>query len=736
MSSEPSVLSAREMSASTGAVDAPPLVHLRSGGVSVVLDLRDGTLPRILHWGADLGDLDGPTLGLLAKATTELIGGSNPDVPVMPSILPEQALGWTGTPGLAGHRDGIDFAPLFSVTSAVVESSLEAEPNGSTRLIATAVDDAISLGLIIEIELTASGLLRTRATLTNHGEHYTLDALTPQLPVPIEATEILDFAGRHARERSPQRRAFTMGTHLREGRHGRTGLDATLLIAAGSTGFGFRSGAVWAVHTAWSGNHRTFAERTHLGSAVLGGGELLLAGEVVLGREQSYSSPWLYGSYGTGLDAVSSRFHRWMRARPRHPHSARPVVLNTWEAVYFDQDLPTLSALADAAAAVGVERFVLDDGWFLGRHDDRAGLGDWVVDPTTWPEGLGPLASHVHGLGMQFGLWFEPEMVNPDSELARAHPEWILSTPHRTPMLSRGQLVLDLTHDGAFEHVSGQISTLVDELGIDFIKWDHNRDLLDPGHLPAGGARVHEQTRAVYRMLELLHERHPRLEIESCSSGGGRADLGILEYTERIWASDSIDALERQGIQRWTSSLLPLELLGSHIGGPVSHTTGRTHSLAFRAGTALFGSLGIEWDISKLSARDSEALRSWIALYKREREMLHSGELVRVEHPDPAVLVHGVVANDRSRALFAFVAVDTSMWSPRGRARLDGLDPSAKYRVSPVSPGGAAEKHWGAPRPAWWEGVTLPGSVLMTVGLTLPQLDPEELQLVLLERMG
>jgi alpha-galactosidase len=383
----------------TAGVDAPPLVHLRASGVSVLLDLRERTLPSILHWGADLGDLDDATLDLLARATTELIAGSNPDVPVVPSLLPEQALGWTGTPGLVGHRDGIDFAPLFTISSARVEShppigsdsdaEADAGVDGGARLVVTAVDDAISLELFIEVELTASGLLRTRATLTNHGERYTVDALTPQLPVPMEAAEILDFAGRHTRERSPQRRAFTMGTHLREGRHGRTGLDATLLIAAGSAGFGFRSGAVWAVHTAWSGNHRTFAERTHLGSAVLGGGELLLAGEVQLETGQQYTSPWLYGSYGVGLDAVSARFHQWMRARARHPRSARPVVLNTWEAVYFDQDLPTLTRLADAAAGVGVERFVLDDGWFLGRHHDRAGLGDWVVDPMTWPEGLG-----------------------------------------------------------------------------------------------------------------------------------------------------------------------------------------------------------------------------------------------------------------------------------------------------------------------------------------------------------
>lgn len=706
----------------------PALVQLRAGGVAVVVDLRGDTLPRILHWGEDLGPLVIAELSALADATTELIAGSNPDIPVVPSVLPEQALGWTGTPGLSGHRDGADFAPLFRVTA------VERDP-ASTRLLVRAVDHALELGLEIEIQLLQTGLLRMRASVRNNGARYTVDALTPQLPVPMQAEEILDFAGRHTRERSPQRRPFTMGTHLREGRHGRTGLDASLLLIAGSAGFGFRSGEAWAVHTAWSGNHRMIAERTHLGSAVLGGGELLLAGETVLERGESYASPWLYGSYGRGIDAISARLHGWLRSRPQHPRSPRPVVLNTWEAVYFDHDLHTLRALADAAAEVGVERFVLDDGWFLGRHHDRAGLGDWLVDPVTWPGGLLPLADHVHGRGLQFGLWFEPEMVNPDSNLAREHPDWILATPARQPLLSRGQLALDLSHPDAYAQTIERISALVEELHIDFIKWDHNRDLVDPGHLPSGAARVHEQTLAVYRMLAELHERHPGLEIESCSSGGGRADLGILEHTDRIWTSDSIDALERQGIQRWTSALLPLELLGAHIGGPVSHTTGRAHSLAFRAGTALFGSLGIEWDISALSGEDRDALRNWIALYKRERGMLHTGELVRVDHPDPAVLVHGVVAIDRSRALFAFVAIASTVWAPRGRVRLAGLDPESSYRVTPIDPGGGRERHWQAPVPSWWGGVELSGAVLMTVGLTLPHLDPEELQLVLLEQV-
>jgi alpha-galactosidase len=237
-------------------------------------------------------------------------------------------------------------------------------------------------------------------------------------------------------------------------------------------------------------------------------------------------------------------------------------VLNTWEAVYFDHDLARLTSLADTAAAIGVERFVLDDGWFRHRRDDSAGLGDWYVDETVWPDGLSPLIKHVRALGMEFGLWFEPEMANPDSDLVRDHPDWVLAAAGRWPTLSRNQLVVDVAHPDAYQYLLERLDKLVSELGIAYLKWDHNRDLIEAVH--AGVAGVHAQTAAVYRLLDELRERHPELEIESCSSGGARVDLGILERTDRVWASDTNDPVERQQIQRWTSALIPLELIGAH----------------------------------------------------------------------------------------------------------------------------------------------------------------------------
>jgi alpha-galactosidase len=248
---------------------------------------------------------------------------------------------------------------------------------------------------------------------------------------------------------------------------------------------------------------------------------------------------------------------------------------------------------------------------------------------------------------------------------------------------------------------------------------------------------VHAQTVAVYRLLDELRGRHPGVEIESCSSGGLRVDLEILERTDRVWGSDVIDPLERQQIQRWTGQLLPPELVGSHVGAPRAHTTGRVHDLAFRAGTALFGSFGVEWDLRAASAAERAELASWVALYKEVRELLHTGEVVRAPQHDPSFAVHGVVAADRAEALFALVQLATPETSVPGAVRLPGLDPARRYRVRPQPPGDLpAALHWFTPPPWLAEGVTLPGSVLAHAGLRAPALHPERLLLIRAEAVG
>jgi len=610
------------------------VVALRGGAVSLALDASGPGLPRVLHWGAHLGAADPEGIRLAAGRP---VAHAALDVPVAPSLVPEPAAGWRGRPGLAGWSPADPAAPSRAFRLQGVEGG-------------TFHATAQGLALRTQVELDDHGVVKLRHRLTATDQPFALGELGLVLPLPPPATEVLDLSGHWCRERSPQRRALTLGTWLREQRRGRTGFDAPLLLVAGTPGFGFRSGEVWGVHLGWSGDSRWWAERLPDANATLGAAELLQPGELTLQPGDSYETPWLYAVWSDrGLDGLSAALHRHIRARPSHPRTPRPVVLNTWEAVYFDHRLDRLTELAETAAELGVERFVLDDGWFRHRRDDTAGLGDWYVDADVWPDGLHPLIERVRGLGMRFGLWVEPEMVNPDSDLYRAHPDWVLGAA-RLPPTWRHQQVLNLAHPDAYAYILGRLDALLTEYDIAYLKWDHNRDVVD--------APVHAQTLAVYRLLDELRARHPGVEIESCASGGARVDLGILARTDRVWGSDSNDALERQHIQRWTALLLPGELIGAHVGPPTAHTSGRTQALSFRLATALFGHFGLEWDVTGAPEAERAQLAEAIALYKRLRGLLHSGELVRADHPDPAALVHGVVGD--GEAVFAYVQLTSS----------------------------------------------------------------------------
>ena len=447
------------------------------------------------------------------------------------------------------------------------------------------------------------------------------------LPIADHLTESLDFTGRHERERTPQRRPVTDGLWLREGRGGRPGLDGTGMIVVGTPGFNTTAGEVVAVHVAWSGNTVLRIERDSSTGATIGGGELLLPGEMVLGPGDSYTTPWVFFATGDdGLDDIAASWHEWQRSLPAHP-PVQPVIFNVWEAVYFDHDLARLQAIADRAARVGVELFVLDVGWFRKRRDVTSGLGDWWIDKTVWPDGLTPLIDHVHRLGMGFGIWFEPEMVNPDSDLLREHPDWLLAAgPHRAPELHRHQQALDLTRPEVWTFLYERMTAILETHPIDFVKWDHNRDLLEAGSLARHGApAIHQQTQAFYRLLDALRDRFPAVAWESCAAGGGRVDFGVLERVQRVWTSDMTDALARQTIQRWSAQLVAPEYLGAHVSAPTSHATGRTLDLDFRCATALFGSFGVEWDLSQAADEELDRLAAWVARYRQLRGALALG---------------------------------------------------------------------------------------------------------------
>jgi len=695
----------------------PILKHIGDSRQSVVCDVSGG-VPAIIYWGAALNAVSLANLDAIATATARPSMPGVTDAINAISLVPCHGDGATMRPGIGGHRPGgRHWAPRFSFVSCEVVDQ---------QLISIARDDVAQLELETKLVCSAWGTLHATAMLRNIGEsRYLLTDLTITLPIAESAAQLLTFSGRWAREAQLHRRDFFDGAWTAENRTGRTSHEHLPLIFATERFADEWNGQVWGAHLAWSGNSVLLAEVLPDGRKYLQLGELLHAGELCLEPGESYATPEVIGVWsGDGLNSATHSLHRNVRSRSHHPTVLRPrkVMLNTWEAVYFDHDLTRLCALADAAANVGVERFVLDDGWFGSRRNDKSGLGDWFVSPDVYPNGLAPLISHVHKLGMDFGIWLEPEMVNPDSDLFRAHPEWVLMSPGYEPVLARNQLVLNLAHPDAYAHIYRQLDALLSENDIAYVKWDMNR-----AHVHAtgsdGAAGTHNQTRAVYQLIDQLRAAHPNVEIESCASGGGRIDHEILRRTERVWTSDCNDALERQIIQRGTSMLVPLEVMGAHIGPPTAHTTGRRQSLSFRGATAMFGHMGIEWNLLTLRDDQQIQLRHIIDLYKQHRELLHSGDFVRYDvTSDNSAVAHGVISTDKRKALLSFAQLTTSQGLVSSMWKIHGLLSDVKYTVTYV-PLGDSREH---------ASLTMTGDQLGRVGIQPPMLFPESAVLIYL----
>ena len=685
--------------------------HLSNGGVDIYLEVIDGALA-IRYWGKSVhGD---PAKISFARS----IPNSDFDEIATPGVMREHSRGWLGYPTIAGHRDGKSWSTKFEVKE--LKSSKES-------FTATLKDDSASLQLSISLRLDQYGAARIGYQLTNLGERYTLNELAYWLPLSDKAVESLDFVGRWSKERTPQRKSIDIGRWVRESNEGRSGHNFTIGEIALTHETNFGSGEAWSVALAWSGDTRYYIEKNYEGVKSIGTSEVLAPGEIILERNESYTSPEIIACYSNqGLDGVAKVFHSHLRSRTHHPKKARPVTLNMWEAIYFEHNEERVKALVDVAAQVGVERVVLDDGWFGSRRNDRSGLGDWQVSKDVWPSGLSALSDYIASKGMEFGLWFEGEMLNADSDLYREHPNWILSEAGRVPPTWRHELVLNLSNKAAFDHVLNSVTKVIKENKVKYIKWDHNRVLVDAGYL--GKAAIHNQTKAIYQLFRELKRNCPGLEIESCASGGGRIDLGVIDYVDRFWVSDNNDALARQEIQRWTTQFIPPELLGTHVGPTPSHQTGRQLSLSFRATTALFGHAGIEWDISKLSSAELDTLRNWIDFYKAKRSLLHSGEVVRVDYSNDDHYLYGVVGKDE--ALFAFAQLRPTTTSHAPNLRFRTLDPKRSYRVEPVYPAGKPGMMLIKP-PTWLkDGVTTTGAILEEIGLPAPILQPAEALLI------
>ncbi|CAN1496519.1 GalA Alpha-galactosidase [Candidatus Nanopelagicaceae bacterium] len=692
------------------------MIHLSQSRSSIIF-AHDGDSLEVLYWGKKLGAIDKAAAESIRAARTKPAFHGGLDVAPGNLILREHARGWIGHPALRGHRGGVNASNSFSVTSAVQKDQ---------SMIAVFTDAIAGIEIEMTYTLTPSDILLINAKVTNTSEgDYFLEHFLYWLPLAEQADQVLDFYGHWTKERQPQRRSIDYGVITREGFEGRSGHDYTITQVALNHNTGFRHGEAWSLAMAWSGNNIHHVERLIDGHKSIGAGEYLLPGEVILKKGESYAAPRAVATFSDrGLDGLTNNHYTWIRSRTNHITKVRPrpLTLNMWEAVYFNHNEEGIRKMVDKAAEIGVERVVLDDGWFGSRRNDRAGLGDWVVSKDAWPNGLAPIIKYINDKGIEFGLWFEGEMVNRDSDLYRAHPDWILQEPGRIPVEGRWQQVLDLTKEGAYNHVLSQVDAVLSEYNIAYIKWDHNRHLTDP--ISDGRPVVRKQTEAIYRMFDELKKRHPGLEIESCSSGGGRIDLGMIDHADRFWTSDQNDPLERQQIQRWTGLVIPPEFLGTHVGPTVGHQMHRTHSVSFRALNALFGHAGIEWNINEADAQETETLKAYINFYKKHRDLLHSGTVVRSDEIIGDAQLYGTVALDKKEAIFTYMQLTSADNFGPLVTTFDGLDKETMYQVSVVEELSASD-FIQKKAPGWWPALNLTGDQLAHIGLQLPVLKPE-----------
>jgi alpha-galactosidase len=693
---------------------------LHGDAFSVVLEADGPGAPLWRYFGPRLPDGVLPGLGL--RETRPIPSFSlDEDMPL--SVFPLFGLGGFGAPALLAHRDGQDFAHGF--TSCAVEWV-----ERGRRLRLRLEDDVAGLGVEVELAVVGGGAaLEMRTALVNQGsaplEVSWLAAAV--LPLPASAERVRSYSGRHNHEFAPFEDRLSPASWVRENRRGLTSHDAFPGAVVACEGATAQAGQVFAAQLAWSGNHAQRIDRLEDGRRCWQFGEWLAPGEVRLAPGQRLTSPDVLAVCSdAGFDGAAQAMHQAIRGRMTWPGGAmapRPVHLNTWEAVYFDHKLEDLKTLADLAAEAGVERFVLDDGWFHRRRDDRAGLGDWTPDAGNYPDGFRPLAQQVVGLGMAFGLWVEPEMVNPDSDLYRAHPDWRLHLDGRAGPTARNQLVLDLARDEVADHLFAKIGALLDALPITYLKWDHNRDLAPAAH--AGRAAYRRQIEGAWRLMDRLRARWPHVEIEACAGGGGRIDAGIVRRTHRFWTSDCIDAVSRVEIQRGFLQFMPPEIMGAHIGAAPAHSTERSQALDFRAAVALPGHLGLEFDLRTLSLAERDALAAWITLYKRLRGRLHAGKVWRGEAGDGVVWqAHG---DAHDLLLFAYrLAPPVDKYAPRLRLpMLNGAGPMRVRRLA--QPTSHRRPRSSAPAFAAMagEGVVLDGAWLALDGLPLPEMATE-----------
>jgi alpha-galactosidase len=556
-------------------------------------------------------------------------------------------------------------------------------------------------------------------------------AASAALSLPLGDDYQLNWlTGRWAGEWQLHSAAIETGTSVMESRRGSTSHQANPWFSIHRTSETTEeSGPVWFGELGWSGNWRLTVEKTSFHQVRVTGGFNSFDFSYPLAPNQSLETPPFYVGFSAKGEGEASRIlHRFQQAviLPGSPHPRlRPVLYNSWEATEFNVNEAGQESLADKAAQLGAERFVMDDGWFGQRSDDHRGLGDWYVNPQKFPHGLKHLIDHVHALGMDFGLWVEPEMVNPDSDLYRQHPDWAMNFPGRPRTESRNQLMLNLARPDVKEYIFGFLDKLVSENDIAFLKWDYNRNWSDPGwdQAPLDQQETIYVTyvRNLYEILDRLRAKYPKLEIESCSGGGGRVDLGIMQRTEQVWTSDNTDALDRLTLQDGFTHAYTPGVMMAWVTDVPNFLDRRAIPLKFRFLVAMTGSLGIGLNLNKSTPEEMQEGTRMVAYYKQIRETVQHGSLYRLMAPEKSEssATEYVSSDGKQVVLFAFLHSE-QFGSPFPVVRLRGLSPTARYRITQLDPAIPTEAS---------------GDTLMNMGVALSLEGDYAAASVLLERL-
>lgn len=657
---------------------------LTSDALTLIIDTPDDGMPRIIYAGPGGDDVPEPEAAVSAAMPPVLKGAA--DASERPPIIVTPRHGSGFSSGLKCHRAGVPGDTSF-VPNLVLKHAMK-DLDGS--LIFILEDAAAGLELIAKYCIRRGGhdYAASTSVLTNHSETpLVVDKVSvPAILISDRYTHAATWRGRWTREFQRDVRPLAGDGLYIENTVGITGHNRFPGVLLG-TEPGIRSGPAFQAHLAASGNWWMQIEEAPNGDRLLTGGQAFLPGELILQAGEKYLTPWLLASETeAGAADLVHRYHSASLGLAglsvASEKEQRPVHYNTWEAVYFDHDMARLKDLATKAAELGAERFVLDDGWFRGRNDDTSSLGDWVIDEDKYPDGFAPLVTHLQGLGLEFGLWVEPEMVSENSDLYRAHPEWAMVLHDRPVQRGRGQLVLNLAIPDVIDHLFGQISALLSAYPVTYVKWDMNRLYREAAGSGFDRPVARDQDIGRKALMARLKEAHPHVSIESCASGGGRMNFDILELCDRFWLSDNNDTHERWPVFLEAAQFFSPRLLGFHVGPSPGHTSGRQLSMTFRAlSAAVTGHMGLELDISALGAVDEDILKRAIAFHKGWREHLLKSAWTRLTFSDPAF--DGFISHDGDTGTFlaAVVQLEPLKWTAPPRLRLPGLKDGSRYQV-------------------------------------------------------